>query len=101
MAKINELMELETYKEHEATVEKMGFSLFKKRAKIGNSKHIRVRPRFDEWSTSGEITILDPQITLDVLRQILEISGRLKGLGDWRPGGKTPGAFGMFTAKVS
>jgi len=82
-------------------VEKLGFSLFVKRAKIGQAKHIRVRPRFDEWSAEGEITITDAQITKELLSQILEICGQYKGLGDWRPGCKTPGPFGMFDAKVS
>jgi hypothetical protein len=78
----------------------MGFSLFVKRAKIRETKHIRVRPRFDNWSVVGEITIIDSQITTDILQTILDICGQYKGLGDWRPGAKTPGPFGMFKATV-
>lgn len=81
-------------------VKTMGFELFVKRAKIGQSKHIRVRPRFSNWSSRGIITITDSQITKDHLQQFLDIAGQYKGLGDWRPGGKTPGPFGMFTATV-
>jgi hypothetical protein len=101
MASINELMAGGDFSENTKAVEEFGFSLFVKRAKIGNSKHVRVRPRFDKWATSGEIVITDSQITPDVLRSILDISGQFKGLGDWRPGAKTPGAYGMFTATVS
>src|SRR5882672_3789771 len=78
----------------------LGFSLFVKRARVGNNKHIRVRPRFDDWSTRGELMIIDDQITNDVVASILDISGRLKGLGDWRPSAKTPGPFGTFKAKI-
>lgn len=89
-----------TFLDQVEAVEKMGFSLFVKRAKIKQSKHIRVRPRFDAWSTEGQITITDSQISKEVLAQIFQISGQYKGLGDWRPGAKTPGPFGMFEAKV-
>lgn len=77
----------------------IGFRLFAKRARIGTSKNIRVRPRFDQWSVSGEITVVAPELTLPVVRQLFEIAGRV-GLCDWRPGCKTPGPFGMFTSEV-
>ena len=76
------------------------FLLYLKRAKIGNSKHVRVRPRFDAWHASSRLLVTDEQITLDVLRSIFECAGRFIGLGDWRPGGKTPGPYGTFTAEV-
>lgn len=101
MKDINEFLPLETFKEHRMLAESLGFSLFVKRAKIGASKHVRVRPRFDRWAISGEIVIVDSQITKEILTSILDIAGRLKGLGDWRPGAPTPGAFGMFSAVVT
>ncbi len=101
MSDINELLELETFKEHVEATEMLGFSLFVKRARIGNAKHIRVRPRFDKWSVKGSIMITDSQITVDTMRSILEIAGMTKGLADWRPSSKTPGSWGMFKAKVS
>lgn len=81
-------------------VEQKGFMLYIKRAKIGTSKHIRVRPRFDKWAVKGTVVVWDDQITEGVLKDILDYAGRYKGLGDWRPGGKTPGPHGMFTAEV-
>ena len=101
MADIQKCRALKTFKEQVAAAEDLGFSLFVKRAKIGNSKHVRVRPRFDNWSCAGEILIIDEQITRRILQQIGEIAGRLKGLGDWRPGSPTPGPFGMFEFAVS
>jgi hypothetical protein len=85
---------------HLEAVKAMGFTLFVKRARIGQQKHIRVRPRFDNWAISGEIIITDSQITKELLQQILDVSGETKGLGDWRPGSKTPGPWGMFEAVV-
>jgi hypothetical protein len=94
------LQEEAEFAKHKEVCEKHGFMLFVKRAKIGQSKHIRVRPRFDKWSCSGTIVVWDDQITQQVLENILDYSGKFKGLGDWRPGGKTPGPHGMFEAKV-
>jgi hypothetical protein len=88
------------FKVHQAEVQKMGFRLFLKRAKIGASKHVRVRPIFDGWSAKGLVAISDEQITEGVLNDILEMAGRYKGLCDWRPGSKTPGQYGMFEAEV-
>jgi hypothetical protein len=85
---------------HRAQVEKHGFSLHVKRAKIGQSKHVRVRPIFENWSTTGVVHVWDEQITKETLEQIVTHAGLYKGLGDWRPGGKTPGPYGMFTATV-
>lgn len=77
-----------------------GFMLFVKRVRVGMSKHIRVRPVFDSWASEGTITVTDTRITEQVLQMLVSQAGRLKGIGDWRPGGRTPGTFGMFKADV-
>jgi hypothetical protein len=77
-----------------------GFALHVKRARIGQSKHIRVRPRFDHWTATGTVLVTDEQATQQVLQDIWSYAGLYKGLGDWRPSSKTPGSFGMFTATV-
>ena len=89
-----------SFRDQMEQVQTLGFDLFVKRAKIGMQKHIRVRPRFEKWSCRGTIIIIDSQITKDLLQSFLNIAGQYKGLGDWRPGAKTPGPFGMFTATV-
>jgi hypothetical protein len=90
------------FEQHLGQAERLGFDLLVKRAKIGAAKHVRVRPRFDNWSTTGTVTVLlDDIITKNVLQDILSLSGALCGLGDWRPSSpKSPGSFGRFTAKV-
>lgn len=85
---------------HKTVASELGFSLHVKRAKIGSSKHVRVRPRFDKWSTFGTLVVTDDQITKAALVEILDYAGRYKGLCDWRPGGRTPGPWGMFSAEV-
>ncbi len=89
------------FDDHKELAIKSGFDLFLKRAKIGASKHVRVRPRFSRWSAEGDLTVSDDAITTAVLQNILEHAGKYKGLGDWRPGGKTPGSWGMFNATAT
>lgn len=94
------LMKQDSFEEHKRAALDLGFQLFVKRAKVNKSKHVRVRPRFDRWSTTGNVTVWDEQITESVLRDVLRYAGQYKGLGDWRPGGNTPGSYGMFEATV-
>ncbi len=91
-----ELINEPSFPAHLQMARKHGFDLFVKRAKIGQSKHIRVRPRFNSWSLDFQISVWDDQITEDVLKSLFEYAGTYKGLCDWRPGGKTPGPYGMF-----
>lgn len=100
MTQLAELREEMNFAKHQACVRDLGFELYVKRATIGKSKHVRVRPRFDQWSVSGTLNVWDEQLTTEVLQQIWTFAGRYKGLGDWRPGGRTPGPHGMFEAKV-
>jgi len=98
---IEALMKEDSFETHKEAVKKLGFSLFVKRARVGQSKHIRVRPRFERWAAKGELLVTDDQITDDVLRNIFEVAGQYKGLCDWRPSSKTPGVFGMFEAEIA
>lgn len=89
------------FKEHVAAAQKLGFDLFVKRAAVNQTKHVRVRPMFRNWSCRFGVTVVDDQITETVLRRILDVAGRYMGLGDWRPGAKTPGPWGQFEAKIA
>ena len=88
------------FRDQATAAREMGFSLFVRRAAIGRSKHVRVRPRFDNWSVRGVIHVLSPDISDEILEKLFELAGRA-GLCDWRPSGKTPGPFGMFTSEIS
>lgn len=84
--------------------EKHGFELLVKRAKIGNAKHVRVRPMFRTWVAQGSLTVLDAEvsgITMQVLQRILEVAGALAGLCDWRPSSpRSSGTFGRFEPQL-
>lgn len=95
--KIAALMDEDSFPEHMQAVKKLGFKLFIKRAAVGSSKHVRVRPRFEEWKVKFQISVWDDQLTDESLRLIFENAGMFKGLGDWRPSSpRKPGSFGMF-----
>lgn len=89
----------ETFRDQCQAVKDLGFTLFAKRAKIGQAKNIRVRPRFDSWEVSGVIEVTAREITYDVLQELFALACR-QGLMDWRPGCKTPGPYGTFSAKL-
>ncbi len=100
---VKELLALETetdFNEHQRVAKKLGFTLFVKRVVIGKSKHVRVRPMFENWSTTGILQVWDPSMDLETLKIIWSAAGRLKGLMEWRPGSKSPGVFGTFEATV-
>ena len=89
------------FEKHEGAAADLGFELFVKRARIGQAKHVRVRPRFENWTASGTITVSDPMLTEEMLRTIFSFAGRYAGIGDWRPGSPSkPGQFGTFTAEI-
>lgn len=100
-ADIEALKDISQFAEQKKMAQALGFELMVKRAKIGTSKHIRVRPSFAPgWTLRGSFAVWDEQIDQRVLQDILDYAGQYKGLGDWRPGGKTPGPYGTFEAKV-
>lgn len=100
---INALTAELDFDKHLEFVQSLGFELLVKRAKVGMSKHIRVRPMFRNWKVETRISVIDEQksgITKDVLKRILDEGGALCGLGDWRPSGRTPGQFGRFSVEL-
>jgi hypothetical protein len=101
MKTLQKFRKLETFKEHLAAAVDNHFRLDYRRVRIGKNKHIRVRPRFDGWSIEGTIIIVDTQITIELVRTILELAGKYKGLCDWRPSSPTPGTWGLFDVEVS
>lgn len=102
--RLRKLCDEKSFSAHKQAVIDLGFSLFVKRANIGKgkakSKHVRVRPRFDRWQARGTILVWDDQITTESLTNIITYAGKYKGLCDWRPGGDTPGPYGIFSAEV-
>lgn len=90
--------------EHIAAAESAGFELLVKRARVGQAKHVRVRPMLRNWRAVGSLTVLDPDtsgLTAAMIDLILRQAGALVGLGDWRPSSpKASGTFGKFSPKI-
>lgn len=64
-------------------------------AKVGQSRVVRTRPIFPQWSLEVEGLLDTEQVDQDSFEMIAGTTGQLIGLGDWRP------RFGRFTAKVT
>lgn len=99
---IETLKNQSSFSDHKETARKLGFELLVKRAAVGASKHIRVRPQFAAgWQAVGSIAVWDEQIDDKSLASIFEYAGQYKGLCDWRPGApKKPGPYGTFEAQI-
>jgi hypothetical protein len=63
-------------------------------AKVGTSRIQRTRPIFQQWEVTADGFIDTEQINPAEFDQIVDIAGRLIGLGDWRP------RFGRFRGSV-
>ena len=102
-ADLEALKDEKQFAEHKKAARSLGFELLVKRAAVGSSKHVRVRPQFAAgWQAKGRVVVWDEQITDAALRDIFEYAGQYKGIGDWRPGApKKPGPYGTFEAKIS
>lgn len=73
-------------------------SWFKKIVNVQGSKVVRTRVLIPEWSfeVTGELEV--SVCDFDMLQELLNVAGRLIGLGDWRPSSGTPGSYGKFIA---
>lgn len=89
---------------HIEAAEDAGFELLVKRARVGQAKHVRVRPMFRSWSAAGSLTVMDESIsglTREVIEAVLTQAGEMIGIGDWRPSSpRASGTFGKFAASV-
>ena len=54
---------------------------------------VRYRPIFKEWKLKFHL-LFEDEISVDVIKEALEIAGKYSGIGDWRPEKK--GKFGKF-----
>ena len=61
--------------------------------KIGTSKIMRTRPRFERWSADIAVKFLPPLLNAKEIRTFLVTAGDQIGIGDWRP------RFGRFAVQ--
>lgn len=100
-----------SFAEHVHQARALGFMLDVRPARVMDKTHVRVRPRFPEWSIVAEVDVIEdlwpPDTTsgstrlIDRVREVFIAAGVRSGIGDWRPSSpKRPGAFGRFSAEV-
>ena len=53
--------------------------------RVGQSRVMRTRPQFDKWSLTFDVSVMEDEISRDMLTRWCEAAGRLLGFGDWRP----------------
>jgi len=89
------------FSEHQALAKSLGFSLDVRRAKVGQAKHVRVRPRFDKWAAVGTFSVIDDgALPHESIVDLWDISGATVGLMEWRPSAIKPGPYGKFDATI-
>jgi len=80
------------------------YEIDKRPVVIGTSRILRCRPKFTPWACDLAMEIDEDFVSEETVAEMLNISGRICGLGDFRPdtsGGKNGcGTFGRYTAKV-
>lgn len=62
--------------------------------KVGTSRVMRCRPRFDGWAVDADGTFDPAIVSLEELAEVATTAGLMIGLGDYRP------RYGRFTATV-
>lgn len=72
----------------------IGGHVFLKGVKVGQAKVLRCRPRFHDWSLSFEASYDPTVLDFSDIEQAVEIAGRMRGLGDFRP------QYGRFNGTV-
>lgn len=100
MTDITTLQQSGEFDQHTTKARELGFGLDIRRARIGTSKHVRVRPVFDTWHASGTLNVWDDVLTEDQLKTVFYLAGDKYGLLEWRPSGRRPGPFGRFRAEL-
>jgi len=62
---------------------------------VNRARVMRYRPRFDKWRLEFEIHLADDQLSVEIMRAIVDYGGSYVGIGDFRPG--KGGKFGKFS----
>ena len=58
--------------------------------RVQKARIVRQRPMFSRWALSFTLTITEPQLPGNVVKEIMDYAGRFVGIGDYRP------KFGRF-----
>jgi hypothetical protein len=58
-----------------------------------------IRPEYIDWSIDFEIDLLLNAMNPTECHSLIDMAGRVIGIGNWRPGSKKGGSHGTFTIK--
>lgn len=100
MSDLKTLHQDENFDQHMLKARDLGFALDIRRARIGTSKHVRVRPVFEQWHAVGTLNVWDDTLTEDTLTTVFYLAGDKYGLLEWRPSGRRPGPYGRYRATI-
>ncbi len=67
------------------------------RNQVNNTKMLTHRPRFDDWKFTIHCVLDHELVGIKMFRQIVDMAGRVIGLGDYRPDRKGP--YGKFVVE--
>lgn len=74
------------------------YSIDTRRAVIQGQGVLRSRPCFQNWMVRLPLEIDEDFVTVDQVLELLNIAGKVAGVGDFRP--QRRGSFGRFTAGI-
>lgn len=74
------------------------YSIDTRRAVIQGNGVLRSRPMFPDWMVKLPLEIDEEWLTTDMVLELLNIAGKVSGVGDFRPQRK--GSFGRFVAEL-
>lgn len=57
---------------------------------INRSRVVRLRPKLEDWELDFQISVINEDMPVDVIKKCLDIAGAEGGIGDYRP------RFGLF-----
>lgn len=75
-----------------------GYSIDERRGVRNKAGIIIWRPRFEEWETTITVEVDEDFVTVPQLIELLNLSGKVAGVGDFRP--QKRGPFGRYTAEL-
>jgi len=74
------------------------YSIFPKNVVIGKARIMRYRPNIKNWYCDVTFIIVVELMTIEMVLELLNISGRISGIGDFRM--STSGWFGAYRAEL-
>lgn len=64
---------------------------------INRAKIVKTRPIFKNWEMEIPLELDDSMLSVEQLKQIFTLCGKMIGMGDWRPASpQNPGIYGKF-----